>query len=426
MTTSFLIHTAAVDSRSDVPWRSDEPLRIGESPSGRRRQRQSSPWASFVPDYRYATNSFVGDFLGKSEITMLQKTHKEHFSKFFADIQCESLLVKDSQNPFLLLRYESDKLLEENDEDNFYQAIRKNYSHSLKETINAHPAKSQLPYIVDSRKPTTTKQLLATFYGRQTHVTETIDLTKLSDHLCFDDGDDKVYNYNLRSSSLLASSVHPLLRPSLLNFRKRRPMVLSKGRSSHRRGSTTSCSTLSSFESFSSFTHIKSCESSPSDAKKSPSVLGSSLRILLQTNHHQKVAPTSVSVPTETTGETIFDTIILNVEAIEDDDDGVDAIDITDVQVNTRKLSTKQPREPNDHTETTKESAKLIEKATTDYNKSEASLDFGMLEKPKKRRARRISALDDTPLSMFQPSVSTTQAESSSGLMFLFDPSSSV
>ncbi len=424
MTTSFLIQTAAVDNRSGVPWRSDEPLRIGESPSGRRRPRQSSPWASFVPDYRYATDSFVGDFLGKSKITMLQKTHKEHFSKYFADIHCESFLVRDSQNPFLLLRYESDKLLQENDEDNFYQAIRINYSYSLKETINAHPTQSQLPQFVDSRNPNTSKQLLATFYGRQTHVTDTSDLTKLSDHLCFDDGDDKVYNYNLRSSSLLASSMHPLLRPSLLNFRKRRP--LSKGRSSHRRGSTTSCSTLSSFESFSSFTHIKSCESSPSDVKKSPSVLGSSLRILLQTNHHQKVAPTSVSVPKETTGETIFDTtIILNVEALSDDD--VDVIARTDEQVNTPKLSPKLSREPNDPTETTKESAKtILEKATTDYNKSEASLDFGMLEKPKARRARRISALDDTPLSMFQPSVSTTQAESSSGLMFLFDPSSSV
>jgi hypothetical protein len=424
MTTSFLIHTAAVDNRSDVPWRLDEPLRIGESPSGRRRQRQSSPWASFVPDYTYATNSFVGDLLGKSKIKMLQKTHKEHFSKYFADIHCESFLVRDSQNPFLLFRYESDKLLQENDEDNFYQAIRINYSSSLKETINAHPAQSRLPRFVDNRNPNTSKQLLATFYGRQTHVTETTDLTKVSDHLCFDDGDDKVYNYNLQSSSLLASSVHPLLRPSLLNFRKRKPMVLSKGRSSHRRGSTTSCSTLSSFESFSSFTHIKSCESSPSDTKKSPSVLGSSLRILLQTNHHQKVAPTSVSVLKEPTGETIFDTIILNVEALSDNE--IDAIDISVEQVNTRNISAKQLREPNDHTETTKESAKIIEKATTDYNKSEASLDFGMLEKPKTRRARRISALDDTPLSMFQPSVSTTQAESSSGLMFLFDPSSSV
>lgn len=399
-----------------------------KSPAGRRRRpRQSNP---NISTYRYATNSFVGDLLGnhhhtsKTKITMLQKTHKENYSLAVPGV--ETFLLQDSQNPFLLTRNVSDKLLQENDEDNFYNAIRMNYSSALKRKFKFHrpsvPRNKNNP--IDNRHPHASKHLLATFYGR--HVKREIsDLSKLSDHLCFEDGDDKVYNYSMKPSRLLASSaaaaVHPLLRPSLLHFRynyNNKPRPRSKGRTCHRRGSTTSCSTLSSFESFSSFTHPTDPEN-----KRSSSVLGSSLRILMQTNHHQQVAPTHVS-----SAKLLFDTVILNLEERFRDMELAGNTTTTSEHGNTTNIQTNKNRkqQPPDKEKKTKnkQSKSTVEKTTTDYyNRSEASLDFCLLEKPKTNRHKRFSDHDDTPLSIFQPSVSSTQAESSSGIMFLFDSS---
>lgn len=411
MTSSFSLQTAAVGS--DLPWNSSEDERVRKSPSGRRRQRQSSPWsANCGSSYRYATHSFVGDLLAhSSKITMLHKTHKEIFSKKTSLAHGgETFLVQDSHNPFLLMKNVSDRLLQENDEDNFYHAIRSNYSSSnnYKRKIQHRPSKD-----LDNRNPNTSKHLLATFYRR--HVRQTTintDLTQLSDHLCFDDGDDKVYNYNMRSSSSLlasSSSAHPLLRPSLLQFRNQKKRPLSKGRNCHRRGSTTSCSTLSSFESFSSFPHPNE-SSSPSSAdndKRSASVLGSSLRILMQTNHHPKLAPTSVVVAAN-----LENIIILNIEERFRD------MDITGNTAG-EQVNTDKTKPPTAETKAHPPRTNTEEKATTDYSRSETSLDFCLLEKPRNTKKRLDH--DDTPLSIFQPSVSSTQAESSSGLMFLFD-----